>query len=96
MTAHAPKAAVVNPDMVRRFARYLANHPAWGVFHNALEDGNLDDPGPPYGPACEPRTFTREEDELLAYFRLLTPSQRDKLGRKASRMLAREPWELDE
>jgi hypothetical protein len=39
MTAHKPK-PTIRPEHVEWFARYYKQHPAWGVFHVALADGN--------------------------------------------------------
>ena len=39
MTAHRAK-PTITPERVDWFARYLADNPAWGVFHVSLDDGN--------------------------------------------------------
>jgi hypothetical protein len=40
MTAHRSK-PTITPERVAWFKNYLSDHPAWGVFHVALEDGNF-------------------------------------------------------
>lgn len=76
------KPAYVTPERVEQFARYLSKNLAWGMFHTSLDDGNYE---------CEACTrpipglppLTAEEVEMAAYFDLLSPSQRAKLGKKA-------------
>jgi hypothetical protein len=41
MTAHRSKPTITQ-ERVAWFKSYLSEHPAWGVFHVALEDGNFD------------------------------------------------------
>lgn len=41
MTAHRIK-PTITPERVTWFSAYLQEHPAWGVFHVSLDDGNYD------------------------------------------------------
>ncbi len=41
MTAHRIK-PTITPERVAWFSAYLQEHPAWGVFHVSLDDGNYD------------------------------------------------------
>lgn len=80
MTAHRDK-PTLTPDRVRWFADYHRRHPAWGIFHVALSDGNYE-----FGAAKEALArdaWTAEEREAAAWFDALTPSQRRRLGQRA-------------
>lgn len=77
MTAHAEK-PTITPERVAWFADYHRKHLAWGAFHIVLDDGNWKSEIPPDFARGEPG-----ELEAIAWFNKLTPSQRQRLGRKA-------------
>lgn len=78
MTAHRPK-PTITPERVDWFARYHAENLAWGVFHVWLDDGNYTVPFSLYDPA-QPADVV----EAGEWFAKLTPSQRKRLGEKAT------------
>lgn len=79
------KVAYVTPDLVERFARYYAANREWGVFNTWLEDGDYK-----LAPYTEHEIrgaiVSTEERALMVEFARLTPSQRQKLGKRAEAM----------
>jgi hypothetical protein len=80
MTAPSPK-TTITPEWIDWFARYYSNNQAWGVFHVWLDDGNckiayvLSD--------SEKVGLPTDVLEAARWFALLSPSQKERLGRKA-------------
>lgn len=87
MTAHKEK-PTITPERVEWFANYLRKNPTWGVFRVSLDfgasTGDLFDVTTmkwvPGGRAAWPADVR----EAAEWFDKLTPSQRRRLGMKAS------------
>lgn len=83
MSAHGPRAALVTPEMVERFADYYhGSDETWGIFTASL--GGAAWCGCLSSAAEEPTSA--EEVELSRMFGQLSPSQRRKLRDRAVRL----------
>lgn len=84
MSAHPPKARLITPELVDRFRRYHAEHPAWGALHVVLDDGNFKlPPIAVVGLARRDARGDAEGAELGVILAELTPSQRAKIAKRA-------------
>lgn len=82
-----PPPRLTIPDVLDRFAAYLADHPTWGVLHVILDDGNTED-GMVRSCLDHPSDPTDTEGiALLAILLQLTRTQRGKLGHRGSARL---------
>ena len=81
MTVVAGKLTV--PEVLADFSAYYAKHPAWGVLHVVLDDGNWTDG---FVDGCISYAVERgdaEGERLARLLRQLTVSQRMKIARLA-------------
>ena len=92
MTAHREK-PTLTPDRIAWFADYHRQHPSWGIFHVALDDGNYECGAAKESWAITP--WTDAEREAAAWFDQLTPSQRRRLGQRAEDLAADVLWKAD-